>query len=230
VIAVTIGIGPDWKRVAERAAERMSACTGLQARVINSMEGVEVAHPSWLKCFIADVFTDHDEFLVFDADIIALRPWDPAGLFDSLGRPFCAVPEPNGARVFEECKAHTLPFPDWYVNGGLTIFGREHVPIWRRTWEMHPRYGSWLEQTALNQALAETYLPTCRLPRRFNALAHGGKIDPGYIAVAADSIVNLHCCSASPAVVDQVFAGLEPEPRSAEFIPPGRQMEVPSYD
>ena len=122
MIGVTIGIGAEWARLARATAQRMSAHTGLECRVIDSCT-YGVAHPSWLKCHVHRIFPEADSFLLFDADILPLKEWDPHGLFESLGRPFCGVPEPNSnLMVRDECEAWGLGYPDIYLNGGLLMY------------------------------------------------------------------------------------------------------------
>ena len=197
MIGVTIGIGEGWTALARQAAQRMSWHTGLKCHVIETAADFpQVAHPSWLKCHIPEMFPEADSFLIFDADILPLREWDPHGLFEQIGRAFCAVPEPNGnPDILAECRDWGLGFPDIYVNGGLILCGREHDYIWQRTWQHHPAGGRWAEQTALNYELADTAVEVCRLPRCFNALAQMGRINPYYSRVTLADAVNLHCCA-----------------------------------
>jgi hypothetical protein len=194
MIGVTIGIGEGWRELAQAAALRMEEMTGIQCFVIeeNPREW-QAVHPSWLKCHVPAMFPDHDEFLVFDADILAVRPWDPAALFETLGRPFMAVPEPGtNPEVMEECRKWQLAFPDSYLNCGLLVFGREHAPVLDAAWEYHPHGGEWLEQTALNRALVDSGVEICRLPRRYNTLAKHGRINSIYSRVSPQDAVCLH--------------------------------------
>lgn len=177
--------------MAKLAAERMSKMTGLECKIINSHSG-EVSHPSWLKCFVNQNFPNEESFLVFDADIICMREWDPKGLFESLGRPFCAALDVNSKHVYRECQELQIGFPDVYVNGGLTIFGKEHAGVWSRVWGKHPKYGKWLEQGALNVALLEENGEVCRLPRRFNLISQFASIPKEW--AEANGIINYHAC------------------------------------
>ena len=172
MIGVTIGIGEPWKEIAHNAARRMQEMTGVPCKVIDSLpwEVEKPSHPSWLKCRIVEMFPEDHAFLIFDADIFCLNPWDPGNFPPNLGRSLCAVPDRNLPMVYDECCEHQLPFPDWYVNAGLVIFGREHQPVWDATWARRPKYGRWLEQTAFNKAIQETKTEVCRLPRIFNTL------------------------------------------------------------
>jgi hypothetical protein len=195
MIGVTIGIGAGWAECAACAAERMSAMTGLPCYVIKAPDlRPEAVHPSWLKCVVTEAWPAEDAFLVFDADILPLAPWDPAGLFERLGRPFMAVPEDNTPPVYNECMRYGLPPFDWYINAGLTIFGREHGPIWGDVWKLHPRFGTWLEQTALNYVLKARGTEVVRLPRRFNRLLHGQNHLAPDLA-ASELFINLHADS-----------------------------------
>lgn len=196
MIGVTIGIGGEWPALARRTAATMQLMTGLECHVIDEDPGYGACHPSWLKCHVHRMFPDEDSFLVFDADILPVAFWQPDILFEGLGRPFCGAPEPNAnPAVLEECKEWGLGYPDIYLNTGLTIFGREHGFVWDRVWSMHPHGGTWLEQTAVNYALALECVEVCRLPRRFNLMAHTGRINPIYARATLGDCINLHCCA-----------------------------------
>jgi len=197
VIGVTIGTG-DWKSQARRAAHRMERMTGLRCYVIEE-DAYGCDHPSWLKCHIHRLFPEQDSFLVFDADILALRPWEPCALFEMSGRAFMGVPEPNSSAVRAQCEEWEIGFPDVYLNGGLLIFGREHAPVWDRTWSRHPEGGAWMEQTALNRALIDEAVEVCRLPRRFNLLAQNGRINSIYSRATLRDAVNVHTCAMASA-------------------------------
>lgn len=188
MIAVTIGVGDGWQELATIAAERMAAMTGLTVAVLREPEP-DLVHPAWGKCRIMEKFPKHDSFLIFDADVLALRPWNPAAIYDSLGKEFCAVAEPLTVPVLDESMKHGFG-PGRYFNSGVILCGRHHQPIFDRTLTMHPQCGQWLEQTALNIAVAETIPKAALLPWKFNSLAHGGDlrlIDPV-------RIVNIHYC------------------------------------
>lgn len=197
MIGVTIGIGKGWQELATAAARRMEDWAGLPCVVIDQ-DTIGCAHPSWLKCHIPAMFPHDDEFLVFDADILCVREWDPAALFETLGRPFMAVPEPGtNPEVMEECRKWQLAFPDSYLNCGLLIFGREHAPVLDATWAYHPHGGAWLEQSALNRSLVDSGVEICRLPRRYNTLAKHGRINSIYARVSPRDAVCLHTCAMS---------------------------------
>ncbi len=196
MIGVTIGIGGLWPEIARNAAARMEQATGLLCYVVGDRtvgriifntasepasvitdtynDGwPEVIHPSWMKCHLLKLFPREQDFLVFDADIVCMEAWAPEDLFvNKLKRTFTAVPDRNHRIVYDECTAHSLPFPDWYINGGLLMFSREHAPLWDAVSAKHPRYGRWLEQTALNKSIQELGLEVARLPRIFNCLPH----------------------------------------------------------
>jgi hypothetical protein len=196
MIGVTIGIGAAWAALARATAEKMHACTGLRCAVIEEEREIAVCHPSWLKCHLHRMFPDEDSFLYFDADVLPLQMWDPHGLFEDLGRPFCGVPEPNAnPELLEECREWGLGYPDIYLNAGLLMFGREHGYVWDRTWTHHPHGGTWLEQTALNHSLALEAVEVCRLPRAFNTLAQKGRLNSLYARATLANSINLHCCA-----------------------------------
>lgn len=188
MIGVTIGLGKEWVEIAHAAAQRMNQMTGLKTYVIGEPLGLQVAHPSWMKCHITGMFPEENEFLVFDADIICLRGWSPENIFSSLRESFCAVPDRNLPMVYDECVKFKLPFPDWYVNAGLLMFHRRHQPVWDAVWAQHPQRGRWLEQTALNEALLAQKIEVARLPRIFNQLPNGETLEQ----MDARGVVNFH--------------------------------------
>jgi hypothetical protein len=210
MLAVTIGIGPGWTDLAHATAARVRSMTGLPTAVIEA-DPLGCAHPSWLKCHIPRIFPDHDSFLVFDADLLPVRPWDPVSLFETLGRPFMAVPEPpDHPELVEECAAWHIPHPGVYINAGLLIYGREHLPVLDRAWSYHPNGGSWLEQTALNRALLDEAVEVCHLPRRYNVIAHHGRINNIYCRSHPGEAINLHTCAiGDPYEIAQHHARLE---------------------
>lgn len=201
MIGVTIGKG-EWREVAHWAANRMEYTTGVRCYVVGDAMGIEAAHPSWLKCWIPTLVermglknaegNKPDSFLMFDADVVGLRKWDPQGLFRLLDRPFCVVPEPDVPLIEGETSKYDLPHPDWYVNGGFAIFGREHQHVWDSVWAKHPEYGSWWEQTALNKVIQEKRVHVCRLPRWFNSLAYGGQYNTAHSGVGEPRVINMH--------------------------------------
>jgi lipopolysaccharide biosynthesis glycosyltransferase len=185
MIAVTIAVGEKWKPIAQYAINQMVKMTGLQCGVIDNTSA-EFSNPSWLKCRITDLFHMHDSFLYFDADIIARKPWKPDVLFEMMGRPFCAAVDKNCDYMQTECVKYNLPYPSWYVNAGLLMFGREHQYIWDYVWSKHPEYGTWYEQTALNEALLKLNVEVCRFPHSMNQIIEGSS------PVARAKAVNLH--------------------------------------
>ena len=194
MIAVTIGIGDGWKQAATRAAARVQEMTELAVHIIDRND-FGAAHPAWLKLKIPEMFPAHDEFFYFDSDILMLRHWLAREMFEAMGRPFMAVPDVNSLPVLRECQAFQLPFPDWYVNSGLFVFGREHRPVLDAAWARHPSYGTWLEQTALNRALIDTRTEVCRLPRTFNTLLWPGVDNYSPEALRARPEIILHAAS-----------------------------------
>lgn len=197
MIIVSIGIGPGWRAIAQAAVNRMSEMTGLEGRVVDEMF-FPCIHPSWLKCHLLKRFPGED-LLVMDADIIGLQMWNPKGIFEAMRRAFCAVPEDRFKSVLDECEETGIPWPDWYVNGGLLMFGPEHQPLWDFVWRKHPKCGRWLEQSAINLGLLDTGIEICRLPKKFNFVTHEGQINCNDLRKA--DAVNLHVSSCN---VDQL--------------------------
>jgi hypothetical protein len=222
MIGVCIGVGPGWKEAAQLTAARMATTTGLRCVVLDKCDP-PVCHPSWLKCHVTSIYPDEDSFLVFDADILPLKPWNPELLFEGLGRPFCACPDRNSPGTLRECQNFGLPWPDWYINGGMLIFGREHQRVWDYVWRKHPRYGTWLEKTALNEALLKIGIPVCRMPRTVSQMHMGST------PIARANAINLHLAGIhSSDVIIDAHRRLSDSPRSRESIKSVESIEVPA--
>ena len=169
----------------------MEAMTGI--RCIAIADDFNTVHPSWNKVHIVELTDAREGIMIFDADIISLRPWNPVALWEASGHAFMAVPDRNNERVEDECAKYDLPFPNIYVNAGLTIFGREHLPVWEATRAMHPFVKGWLEQTPLNMKLIEFERGggnVARLDRKYNTMVGWQSVH----RAMADGIVNAHIC------------------------------------
>jgi len=225
MIGVTIGVGRGWREAAQSAAEAMGKRTGLRCVVVDDIGTTvpkeklpKVIHPAWIKAYLLDLFPDENEFLVFDADLIPRRDWDPQAIFRQMRGAFCAVPDRNCETVRDECASFNLPFPDWYVNTGLLMFSRQHAPVWDYVKTKHPKCGSWQEQTALNEALLALSVSVARLPRDFNYLAlsktkSNGEINfhPAGEVISADKLIALQSEFADAPTVEKSPVTMRPE-------------------
>ena len=168
---IAIAIGEVWQEIAQKSCDQMAKMTGIPCAPLTM--DFDNVHPSWNKTQVLNIFDGTDGILLFDIDIISLRPWDPVALWEASGRAFMACPDRNNERVEDECSKYDLPFPNLYINAGLTIFGREHKPIWDAVRAMHPFEKGWLEQTPLNMKLIEYERAggnVVRLDRKYNQI------------------------------------------------------------
>ena len=168
---ICVAIGEPWIQIAKVSCARMEAMTGVRCLVIS--EDFNTVHPSWNKTRIVELTDGREGIMMFDADVICLRPWSPVDLWEKHNRAFLAVLDRNNDRVEDECIKYGIPFPDVYINAGLTIFGAEHKPIWESVWKMHPFVKGWLEQTPLNivlQRYEKDGGEVVRLDRKYNQI------------------------------------------------------------
>lgn len=168
---MTIACGHEWQKIAYQSALRMQKMTGITCGMMTI--DFDTVHPSWNKTKVCEEYDIRDGMFLFDADILCLKPWNPVELWEKHNRAFLAVPDRNIERVEEECERYGIGFPDMYVNAGLTIFGREHKPIWDATFAKHPWVRGWLEQTPLNQVLRDYEKDggkVVRLDRKYNRI------------------------------------------------------------
>lgn len=221
MIGVTICTHDDWSEIGRKSARRMAEMSGIDCVHVHPEQlPCKYRHPSWAKCHAWELIDDcvsgassHDSVLLFDSDIVALRMWCPKSIFRELQRPFIAVPDDNHDNVLAACKRNNLPFPNSYVNAGMTLFGREHQPIWDAVWSHHETANQpWYEQNYLNielQKFEQNGGEVVRLPRRFNRLNHGGAVwTPKTIPPGT---VNVHNCSLgdAPRVAKEQRAWME---------------------
>lgn len=194
MIGVTIAIGPDWKEVAQLASDRMTSFTGLKCHIVDDWHGVPYEHPSWVKCRLLDIFRNEDSILYFDSDIWCMKPWKPDKIFEGCNRDFMAVPAVDNKYIQDECKRFNLPQGGKYITAGLLLFGREHREVFRYAESLHPRYGSWYDQTPINVALNQGVSVT-RLPMKYSAETHGGNYAACFTGEPVEQVVNFHFCS-----------------------------------
>jgi hypothetical protein len=178
-LAVTIGIGDTWRQLAERAGARMAEATGLPVQVLSSCHLLPPDwHPSWAKCWAFDLVPEHiDRLVIFDADIYPVAPFTEWDTDASLA----VVRHVDTKPVKTEKTLYGLPE---YWNAGLIVIRREYADALRHVATYGPRYGTWLEQTALNREFL--YRDKTWLPARCNhLLAPPGSAEPADQAIGA---------------------------------------------
>ncbi len=191
-LAVTIGIGQSWRELAERSAARITRFTGLPAQVISSCHLIPPDwNPSWAKAYAFDLVPDDiDRLLIFDADIYCVADFPEWNTSD----PLAVVRHIETGPVKTEM---TLYGFREYWNGGLMVITRPLADALRLVATYGPRYGTWLEQDALNRVFE--YCDKSWLPGRCNHLLAppGRNADPeSAISTALGAIesgaTNLH--------------------------------------
>ena len=78
MIAITIGINPLYKALANLSAQCLQDMTGLEVFILGERELKQsgLAHPASLKLKAFD-FVDDDNILYFDADWFCTNNWNP---------------------------------------------------------------------------------------------------------------------------------------------------------
>jgi hypothetical protein len=160
-LGICIGIGDPWAKAAAYACAAMRLHTGVECVLCDKIPQLpEGWNPSWGKAFLWDMVPqDVERLLVFDADIVAIRPWSlpaPDDKFHAVREIYCDPTRRNELRAFGLRQ---------YFNGGLFICPRSLAPKLNSVREYGPCYGTWLEQTALNVVMAEVFRP---LPAQLN--------------------------------------------------------------
>lgn len=175
MLGVCFGVGDGWAEAARWAAARMERVTGIECAVIaGAAPGFDGArrHPSWWKCRVFDLVPgDVDAVTIFDADVIACDyaggPDLRAEIYEAaIARPVTGALDVDSVSVRSECACYGVPLGQ-YVNCGFLVVRRNPGQmILDAAWQLGPRYGSWLEQTAVNVArLRQAYGGQADWPR-----------------------------------------------------------------
>lgn len=191
MIGVTIGVGEGWYERAVWAANRMAFMTGLHCEIVK--DTVNDFHPSWCKLNVPLMYPHEESFLIFDSDIICMKPWNPRQLYIDSGHKFLWCRDVDTDPVIAEAKEFGI---ERYHNAGIFICGRHHLPLMTSAFLRGPVYGKWLEQTALNEAVQDSSNGTARtLPRAYNTLLWPKIDDYSPEALTNRHVVNLHAAS-----------------------------------
>ena len=169
-LAVTIGVGPVWRRMAELAAESVRRRTGLETRVLGeeAMARCRVRSPHFLKLRLFELFPEAEHILYFDADMIFLQQWDPR-VFAGRGEFICVLDRAEDEDIRRE--AHMVDLPaDMFFHSGLFIANRtHHAAMLHKAEHDTPEYETaFFERTYLNRARRVLGIPALFLPREFN--------------------------------------------------------------
>ena len=189
--AITIGVGP-YLKLAEYSAARMEEMTGLEVMVLTDyhMKGLNITHPAWLKLWAYD-FAGHTDIMIFDADVWCMKEWSPeSALADSS---LAVVRDELSTAVIAECDLYGIGRGN-YFNAGLLIADSDQR-IFQEARKYAPKYGKWLEQTALNRESWIQQVCPNYLPRAYNRLLWPGadSYDSEYLNRL--NVVNLHFAS-----------------------------------
>jgi|SRR5579864_2706381 len=180
MIAVTIGFGEPFARLATYAAQAVRHMTGLKTVILdgNHFAASGLPHPHHLKLKIFDLIDD-DEVLYFDSDIVCLNPWNPKRFArtDAL----VAVAD-RPAHISGICRDWDIPVREFF-NAGLMILNRSCHHDWFRETERvildHPGVRTYqsTDQDVLNITRCRLGLKLELLDRRYNWIGFGtGKL------------------------------------------------------
>ena len=166
MLGITLGIGRGWKECAERAAKAMARQTNLECLVVSKRpSGCKVESPSWSKLWLQEEFPDQD-LMIFDADMISIRPWNPVKQLGDYDMAWVADRSPQ---VPAECFKRRLD-PTKYCNGGLILI-RVGCSILQQTQKRYPDPSAWYEQTAINLTVQSEHSFRVRLmPNKYNLI------------------------------------------------------------
>lgn len=188
MLGLTLGIGPQgWGECATRAASRMESMTDVRCVVVTNWPDTPLVHPSWAKLWLQDIYPGED-LMIFDADLLACRPWDPVEMLQGYG---LAWVRNRNRRAAEECKRYGLNL-DRYATSGLLLV-KADCPALKEARKYYPEYGPWYEEIPLNDVEQQGRFHVHLLPEEFNRFYYLGKGAGDSLAETMKSNpVNLH--------------------------------------
>jgi len=177
MIAVTIGIGEHYARLALHAARAVKKMTGLNTIILDdrhfTSSGLPYSHQ--LKLRIFDLVKD-DAIMYFDSDMVCLNPWNPERF--TRADALVAVAERLHPMIITACRDWDIPIHQ-YFNSGFMILNRECHQEWFKETERFvlanpgiPSYDPY-DQTALNITRHRLGLKIELLDRRYNWVGFG---------------------------------------------------------
>ena len=228
-LAVTIGVGPVWRVMAELAAESVRRRTGLETRILGeeAMVRCRVRSPHFLKMRLFEEFPEAEHILYSDADTIFLQQWDPR-VFAGRGEFICVRERADDGNVQREAQLAALP-ADMYFHAGLFLVNRtHHAAMLHKAEHDIPEFEThFFERTYLNRARRILGIPALFLPKEYNFLDFDRHADSPRTVVGHFH----HLGQRPPAEIGPYFRSwLEltegrraPDPRLAGYVsrPPG---------
>ena len=151
ILGVCIGVGDAWGDAAALACSQMRKHTGVECVVCDDIPCLpQGACPSWGKAWLWDLVPNkYDRLLVFDADLVCIRPWNQW----ELPHRFMACRELFVHHSYRN--EQTLYNVPRYFNAGLLVMDRSTAARMDDVKSYAPRYGSWYEQTAMNRVFTD---------------------------------------------------------------------------
>jgi hypothetical protein len=192
MLGLCIACGDEWREAAEFSVPRMEKFTGIECRIVGEeiREHVGDANPSWGKLWLQEMFPNRD-LLIFDADIVAAKPWSPVK--ELKGFDFVFAHECQSDRLWKECQWLGLDILR-YGNSGLMMVSK-FSRILFETRPLFPSFGSWAEQSGVNKTVMTTKERVKMLPRSANRLASAHPSAPKEQAHC--HAANIHFCNSS---------------------------------
>jgi len=177
MIAVTIGIGEKYKKLAHYASQAVQRMTGLNTLILNDRHfaACGLPQPHHLKLRLFD-YVDEDAVMFFDSDMVCLNPWNPEHF--ARNDALVAVVERPVPTIMRICKAWDIPWHG-YFNAGLMILNRKCHQEWLRETERFvltdKRFVEYdpYDQAALNITRHRLGLKLELLDRRYNWIGFG---------------------------------------------------------
>lgn len=188
LVGVTIGCGPKFSRMAALAAREWTRRTGRPGLVLDEVEQRRrgLSHPHRLKFDLFRLVDQSvDAVAFFDADMVFLEEFDPAGLIGADG--FAAVRDLHDQTWIIDDAARARVRPMDYFNSGFFLVHRDRAELL----DLAATLTGYLrtpfkDQTHLNAAANLLRVPVRYLPGAYNA-----HVDPRHTRTL-DGIIGAH--------------------------------------
>lgn len=194
MIALTIGVGTAYGRMAELAAESVTKHTGLDVQIIRDCG--DEPHPAKHKLRL---LRDYPGEVVwyFDADVRMIAPWPDLDSYDAVTRTFRASRHDPSAAARRDCREYTLDLHRFFYSGlwfaNLEHHGHAFHVAWQLCHRTDYRTSFAYEQTALNAAIQREGIPFEPIPPARHVVCDGRQEIPEDASMLHVAGRSLHC-------------------------------------
>ncbi len=186
MIAVTIGCGRRYSILADFAAARVRAMTGLETHIIgdDSLRRWGLSKPHQLKLRLFHEFPEAESILYFDADLLFLQRWNP-NVFANSPEIICVSDLWNASWIRADAGRLGVPVRNYFNSGFFIVSARHHASWLEGSYQqLGMLFTPFYDQSYLNHTRWHWGLPARFLPKHWNFIGYENHPRPEEIVIA----------------------------------------------